>query len=433
MGRPPACALPVCRAGTGRHADRSRVSRKGKASPEEAGRGKYSPPASPERVTAEVPERRDRGVHLTSYRLSLKSWCWENASLKLQETPVIISLIRQSFSVNLSFENLRQIPGIFETIIQTRSGQQYHYANREEKRIIMKELRYLLGPMRIPFLVLPPACVLLGFGTAIWRSHEISIFYLVLALIGALSAHISVNALNEYFDFKSGLDFKTERTPFSGGSGTLPARPDMARSALATGLVTFAITGLVGLYFLYVRGLSLLPLGAVGLVIIFTYTVWLTRYPILCLIAPGLGFGTLMVMGTDFVLTGEYSWTAFIASLVPFFLVSDLLLLNQFPDAEADQTIGRRHLPIVLGKQTSSLIYGFFLLLAYLSIIFGVYLHYLPKASLIGLATIVIAVPASVGAFRYTEDIKRLTPYLNLNVIINIATPVLVAAGLFLG
>ena len=42
----------------------SRVSRKGKASPLEAGRGKYSPPASPERVTAEVVKRRDKGVSL---------------------------------------------------------------------------------------------------------------------------------------------------------------------------------------------------------------------------------------------------------------------------------------------------------------------------------------------------------------------------------
>ncbi|MFH1624962.1 MAG: hypothetical protein ABID54_07375 [Pseudomonadota bacterium] len=32
----------------------SRVSREGKASPSEAGRGKYSPPANPERVTAEA-------------------------------------------------------------------------------------------------------------------------------------------------------------------------------------------------------------------------------------------------------------------------------------------------------------------------------------------------------------------------------------------
>ncbi|MFA4910010.1 MAG: prenyltransferase [Desulfobacteria bacterium] len=297
----------------------------------------------------------------------------------------------------------------------------------------MKEPKYLLGPMRVPFLILTPACVLLGFGTAVWRTHEVNILYLVLALIGAVCAHISVNALNEYFDFRSGLDFKTERTPFSGGSGTLPEKPDMARSALKTGLITFAITGMIGLYFVYIRGLLLLPLGILGLIIIFTYTIWITRYPILCLIAPGLGFGTFMVMGTDFVLTGQYSWTAFIASLVPFFLVSDLLLLNQFPDAEADQSIGRKHFPILVGRQTSSLIYGLFLLFAYMSIMFGVYLEYLPKISLLGVATIVIAVPAFVGASRYPEDIKKLTPYMGLNVIINIATPILVATGLFIG
>jgi hypothetical protein len=40
------------------------VSRKGKAGPLEAGRGKYSPPANPERVTSEGLKRRDKGVHL---------------------------------------------------------------------------------------------------------------------------------------------------------------------------------------------------------------------------------------------------------------------------------------------------------------------------------------------------------------------------------
>jgi 1,4-dihydroxy-2-naphthoate octaprenyltransferase len=274
---------------------------------------------------------------------------------------------------------------------------------------------------------------LLGFGAASWSSGEVSILYLLLAFIGAICAHISVNALNEYFDFRSGLDSMTERTPFSGGSGTLPGRPEMARSALNIGLITLSVTGLIGLYFLYIRGLSLLPVGILGLIIISTYTIWIIRYPILCLIAPGLGFGPLMVMGTQLVLTGEYSWTGFIASLVPFFLVSDLLLLNQFPDVEADQSVGRRHLPIVVGKQTSSLIYGAFLLSAYLSIVLGVYLEYLPKFTLLGLATIVIALPTSVGVFRHAEDVKKLMPYMNLNVIINIATPLLVATGFFVG
>jgi hypothetical protein len=38
-----------------------RVSRKGKAPPLERGKGKYSPPANPERVTAKALKRGDKG------------------------------------------------------------------------------------------------------------------------------------------------------------------------------------------------------------------------------------------------------------------------------------------------------------------------------------------------------------------------------------
>ncbi|HYA14542.1 MAG TPA: prenyltransferase [Syntrophales bacterium] len=297
----------------------------------------------------------------------------------------------------------------------------------------MPKFKYLLGPMRVPFLILTPACVSLGVGTAVRTTGTVSVSHVILVLIGAVCAHISVNAFNEYYDFKSGLDFKTERTPFSGGSGTLPENPGMASMALRTGLITFIITGLIGIYFLYVRGPYLLPLGLLGLFLLFAYTPWLTRNPVLCLIVPGLGFGPLMVMGTDFVLTGAYSQTAFVISLVPFFLVSNLLLLNQFPDVEADRSIGRRHFPVVIGNHASSFIYGAFLLLAYLSILAGVLLNYLPKVSLMGLFTTVIAVPAFIGALRYSGDAKKLVPYMGMNVIINILTPVLIAAGLFIG
>jgi 1,4-dihydroxy-2-naphthoate octaprenyltransferase len=294
----------------------------------------------------------------------------------------------------------------------------------------MNDLKSLFGPMRVPFLILTPACVVLGLGTAVWSSGGVSPAHFVVALIGAVAAHVSVNAFNEYFDFKSGLDLKTQRTPFSGGSGTLPARPELARQALATAVVSAVVVCLVGLYFLSVRGLSLLPLGIAGILVVVLYTPWLARNPLACLVAPGLGFGTLMVVGTHFALTGEYSRAAFTASFVPFFLVSNLLLLNQFPDVEADRSVGRKNYPITIGRRRSSVIYGAFLLLAFFSIVVGVALGYLPRASLIGLAALSIAVPTAVGAYRHADDVKRLAPYMGLNVMINIVTPVLVAVGL---
>jgi 1,4-dihydroxy-2-naphthoate octaprenyltransferase len=288
----------------------------------------------------------------------------------------------------------------------------------------------LTGLMRVPFLILTPACVFLGYSIAAWTIGKVNPLHFLMVLFGGISSHISVNVFNEYFDYKSGLDFRTRRTPFSGGSGTLPTQPERANLALITGIVTLTIAVLIGIYFFRIVGLQLLPIGVAGLLIVFTYTKWLSRSPFLCLIAPGLGFGTLMVIGTDLVLSGNYSWTAFIASCVPFFTVSNLLLLNQFPDVEADRSVGRRNYPMLLGRPTSAIIYGIFLLLCYLSIVIGVLMGCLPWASLLGLLTLFIAVPTFIGARNYADDIEKLIPHLAKNVIITVTTPILVAIGL---
>jgi 1,4-dihydroxy-2-naphthoate octaprenyltransferase len=293
-------------------------------------------------------------------------------------------------------------------------------------------IKDILGPMRPPFLLLPPVCVALGASVAFWRSGEINIWYALLALIGALAAHISVNAFNEFFDFKSGLDAITQKTPFSGGSGTLPARPHATKAALITAIVTLIITAAIGLFFFSIYGWEILPLGIAGLILIVLYTTWSTRNWFLCLLAPGIGFGILMVMGTDFVLTGSYSLAAGLASLVPTFLVSNLLLLNQFPDVEADRQIGRRHLPIVAGRRASSIVYIAFLVLTYLSLVLSVAFHHLPLLSLLGLATLLIAIPAGRGAYTSSENIPQLLPHMGQNVLINLLTPLITALGIVL-
>jgi 1,4-dihydroxy-2-naphthoate octaprenyltransferase len=136
-------------------------------------------------------------------------------------------------------------------------------------------------------------------------------------------------------------------------------------------------------------------------------------------------------MGTDFMLTGHYTWNAAWASLVPFFLVSDLLLLNQFPDVEADRQFGRDHLPIRIGRPSSAIVYNVFLILTYVSIIAGCLLKMLPPGALTGLVTLILAVPVMRGVVRHADDIPGLIPFMIKNVIINISTPVFVALGLF--
>ena len=206
----------------------------------------------------------------------------------------------------------------------------------------------------------------------------------------------------------------------------------MAPGALRIGIVGLTITGLIGFFFVLVRGWALLPLGLLGILLIVFYTGWITRWPLVSLIVTGLGFGLIMVMGSYYVLTGEYTATALFASLAPFFLGNCLLLLNQFPDVEADQSVGRRNLPIVIGRQSSSIVYGIFLLAAYLSIVIGVWLGYMPLAALLGLLLLPLALATVLGVYRYAQDLPNLMKYMGFNVLFNIITPVLMAIGFFL-
>lgn len=295
------------------------------------------------------------------------------------------------------------------------------------------------GPARVPFLFLTPSCMALGVAWSWWQLHQqgLSLNGLdaLLCVLGALAAHVGVNALNEHADFKSGLDQRTQRTPFSGGSGVLPAQPSLAPVALAMGWGALMLTVLIGLYFVISRPellLKLAPLGLIGLGVVVSYTPWLTRHPWLCLAAPGLGFGPLMLLGTEVVLTGTMSWQGLMCSLLPFFLVNNLLLLNQFPDVDADRAVGRQTLPMVYGRAGCVSLLGLQYGLAYGSLLLGLSLGWWSAGAGLGILTLPLAVSAWQRAARHADDIPALLPAMGLNVVVNLLTPVLAALGVVL-
>jgi len=286
---------------------------------------------------------------------------------------------------------------------------------------------------RPQFLLLTPACVLVGAGVAVYQTGTLNVFHFLLAFLGALLSHVSVNVLNDYFDFKSGVDLKTKRTPFSGGSGILPAGLLKPKQVFLMGLVSLAGVIAIGGYFIYQYPLAILPLGLIGVVVVYFYTTHITRDPFLCAIAPGLGFGPLMVLGTYVTQTGEYTLAAGIASLIPGFLVSNLLLLNQFPDVEADKIASRRHLPITIGRRLSARVYVGLLGLTYLALILAVSFQLLPLTALLGLATVPLAVNAARGVLRNYDNIEGLIPFMGGNILVTLLTPLLTGIGVLLG
>ncbi len=285
---------------------------------------------------------------------------------------------------------------------------------------------------RPQFLVLTPVCCLVGAAAAYWKAGTINLFYLTVTLIGGLAAHAAVNALNDYHDYLSGIDMNTTQTPFSGGSGLLPAGRLPVKSALFLGLICLAVTVAVGIFFLVVQGPGLLLVGITGLLLIVLYTNYITRSPLLCLLAPGLGFGPCMVLGTYFVLQGSYDWNAAVASLIPCFLVSNLLLLNQFPDVEADRIGGRRHLLVLCGKNKCALVYSAIVILTYVSVVLAVALKLMPIPALLALIPLPLAIKTVQGVQKNHAQLTALVPLLGQNVIFTLATPFLLAVGLFI-
>jgi 1,4-dihydroxy-2-naphthoate octaprenyltransferase len=280
------------------------------------------------------------------------------------------------------------------------------------------------------FLVLTPICLSLGLVSALAAGEPIAWSYLWIILLGGLMAHVSVNALNEYQDFRSGLDFNTIRTPFSGGSGTLVKAPQLAQRALALAVGAYLTTLLLGLYLVWQVGWGLLPLGLLGLLIILFYTGPINRNRYLVFIAPGLGFGPLMVLGSHYVLTGSYTLLSLLVSLVPFLLVNNLLLLNQVPDIEADRNAGRDNFAIALSPAAWARLYTGFGLLTYLLIGLGVAAGLLPWPALLAMATLHLSLQVSKGISHYDGGIDAMLPFLGKNVMITLLTPLLLSIGL---
>lgn len=296
----------------------------------------------------------------------------------------------------------------------------------------MSEAAAVVRAFRPNFLILAPLCAGLGVALA-WRQGAAPpLLDTLLVLIGALLAHAAVNLFNEYEDFVSGLDMTTQRTPFSGGSGALPEVPGAARSVLMAAIGTLGLVIAIGLYFLWQRGLPMLVLGVAGVLLVLTYTRWITRSPLLCLLAPGMGFGPVMVLGALVALGAKLDASAITASAISLLLVSELLLINQIPDADADQQAGRRHLVITLGKPAAARLVAAMLLGSFALIGIGIFKHWLPVWTLLALIPLPGAVWISWKLPAVLTQPERLNPVLGSNVAVLLSTLALLVTGISL-
>ena len=291
-------------------------------------------------------------------------------------------------------------------------------------------MTWILEP-RPQYLVLPAVLILVGTASAAYYTAEFNLGYALLALLGLVLCHMSVNILNDYFDFLSGVDLKTIKTPFNGGSGMLPAGRLKPRQVLWYGLICLILAIPIGIFFTVAQGWQLLPLLLLGAfsILLYTSVILKKQFPEW---SPGVGLGILPVLGAYFVQTGSYSFSAFVASVPSGFLVLNLLLLNEFPDAEADAIASKKTLPITMGKRKAAIVYTAFTAATYLWIIGAVIAQQMPVFNLIALLTLPLAYKAVRGSFGYNQ-MSKILPAMANNVLVVILTQALLGIGYILG
>ena len=294
----------------------------------------------------------------------------------------------------------------------------------------MSKLAAYAGVARAPFLLLPVTLVAAGAAAAAYDDRA-SAPATVLALVGLVALHAAVNAFNEASDMRSGIDLQTTRTPFSGGSGTLPSGAIPAGAAVGVGVAGSIVGLLIGVYF--ITQIGWWPLGgvmALGAVAVLIYTQIFARTGTGEVFA-GLGLGLLPVVGTALVQRGEIGPAAWAAGVPAFLMTFNLLLLNEFPDEKADRAGGRLNLVLLLGRRRAALVYIAAAVATPAAILCAVLAKGFPPLALLGCLPFWFAVPAvRWAAFRSAEPVP--IPAMAGNVIWNLATNAMLAAGLAL-
>ncbi|QJD87743.1 prenyltransferase [Cohnella herbarum] len=209
--------------------------------------------------------------------------------------------------------------------------------------------------------------ILLGGALALSGSAEFNVLHFILTLFGAIMIQAGTNMINDWKDAERDGENRTGIRPFTGGSRMIQlgliSRADMCFFGLALSIGA----ALIGIYLVAVSGWGLIPLILYGIIAGLFYTNNKGKFSFINM-APGIAefliattYGVFMTMGAFYVQTGHYSMQALLISLPVALFISNVLLINQFPDAESDAKSDKKTLVVRLGKKQAKnvLIAGF--------------------------------------------------------------------------
>ena len=302
--------------------------------------------------------------------------------------------------------------------------------------IIMKSkirsmLSVWLRVIRVRFLLASVIAVSTGLSINWWQNTSIDVLDAILIFSGVMALHASVDLLNDFWDFKRGIDTKTKRTKMSGGTGVLPEGLLKPSSVYRAGIIFLIIGSAIGAYFVITDGIIVAAILGFAILSIYFYS---TK-----IVDSGLGEffvavkGTMIVLGTYFIQSGEITIESVLSGIVVGALSSLVLFIASFPDHDADKSKGRKTLVIVIGKEKATKIFWVFPLISYTAIIIGVYSDLFPIVSLITFLSIPIAIKSGIGLKKNFNHIDNLVPFMSSTLLFGRVTGTLFVISFLIG
>ncbi|MGQ0605902.1 MAG: prenyltransferase [Candidatus Nitrosotenuis sp.] len=217
--------------------------------------------------------------------------------------------------------------------------------------------------IRIKFLLASVIAVSLGLVMSYWQTKTLDVLSGVITMGGVVALHASVDLLNDYWDYKLGIDTITKRTKFSGGTGVLPEGLLQPPTVYRAGVICLILGSAAGAYFIAIYGWIIAVILGFAILSIYFYS---TK-----IVDSGLGEifvgikGTMIVLGTMFIQTQQILPANIVAGIITGTLSSFVLFITSFPDHDADKQKGRKTLVITLGKTRAATLFWAFPSTAY--------------------------------------------------------------------
>jgi len=300
---------------------------------------------------------------------------------------------------------------------------------------MMNRVQIFLQVTRARTLPVMAAPVIIGSVLAWQQGSPFHWGFFILALVGAMAAHLGANVINDVFDFGAGTDQAAQAITHQGNTVATGSRYLLNGKLTITyyrglAIACFAVALLCGTVLTIFRPWALV-FGIIGFLLAFFYVARPIR---LAYIGRGLGeidilisFGILPLVGSFYVQASMVTNVALLASLPIGLYTMVVLYFHHFLHWRADKEVGKITPVVALGEKGARIVGALLLLLIAVTLIVDVNLKVFPLYAIFAVLTII---PVEVALLQATGDLKHYVKLMSSNLNANLLSALIILASL---